>query len=287
MDKSLSDSNISLMMETTPPNFISKRNKRVREEDLPGEFTKFKYEIKEMLTSFISTQESELKVITSNLKDIQVTNNSIETAITNLSYQNEEFRKKIELLELQGKKDREYIVLLEDKIEDLQKSSKKTCIELKNVPKMPQENSSELINMVMNLSKHLSLEMGSHDIKDIYRVPSRKEGITNTPIIVELNSTMLKTNLLKKAKLYNIKNPSKLQAKHLGIINNAEVPVFISEHLTPKSARLFFLARDLAKTKHYKFCWTAFGRILVKRDENSRVIVIKSEAQVHQLMQEA
>uniref|UniRef100_A0A2H1V4H8 SFRICE_036924 n=1 Tax=Spodoptera frugiperda TaxID=7108 RepID=A0A2H1V4H8_SPOFR len=283
MDKSLSDTNISATMDTTPPNFVSTRNKRLREEDLPEEFSKFRSEIKEMFSSFILTQQNEMKII----KDIQITNINIETAVTHLTKQNDEFRKKIESLESQRKKDREYIALLEERIEDMNRCNRKTCIEIKNVPKQHQENSDDLINMVTNLGRHLSIEIDSRDVRDIHRLPSKKEGIKNTPVVVELNSTLLKTNLLKKAKSFNIKNTSKLQAKHLGIKSDAEVPVFISEQLTPKNARLFFLARDLAKTKQYKFCWTSFGRIMVKKDENARNIVIKSEAQVQHLMQEA
>ena len=98
---------------------------------------------------------------------------------------------------------------------------------------------------------------------------------------------MLKTNLLKKAKSFIIRNKTKIQAKQLGLTNNTETPVFVSEQLTPKGARLFFLARDLANSKQYKFCWTSYGRVLVKKDENSRAIVIKSEAQVHHLLQSA
>lgn len=63
--------------------------------------------------------------------------------------------------------------------------------------------------------------------------------------------------------------------------------MFISEQLTPKGARLFFLARDLSNTKQYKYCWTSYGRVLVKKDDNSSAIVIKSEAQVHHLLQSA
>uniref|UniRef100_A0A2H1VVN8 SFRICE_020507 n=1 Tax=Spodoptera frugiperda TaxID=7108 RepID=A0A2H1VVN8_SPOFR len=186
-----------------------------------------------------------------------------------------------------GKKEREYITLLEDKLEELQRGNRKTCIELKNVPKSHNESSDDLVNMVLNLSKNIGLEMESRDIKDIYRLPTKKEGVTNTPIIVETSSTMLKTNLLKKAKSYNIKNKTKLQAKQLGLTNNTEAPVFISEQLTPKGARLFFLARDLSNTKQYKYCWTSYGRVLVKKDDNSSAIVIKSEAQVHHLLQSA
>lgn len=51
-------------------------------------------------------------------------------------------------------------------------------------------------------------------------------------------------------------------------------------------ARLFFLARDLAKSKIYKYCWTSFGRVFVRKDDTSKIVCIQSEAQVHRLLQE-
>lgn len=287
LNKSLSDPNMSEVGNNTPPNtYVSVRNKRMREEDLPSEFRSFKEEMRELFSTFLATQKSELLVINTNLKEIQQTNISIEASVARLSSQHEEFLKKIDSLELQAKKDREYITILEEKLEDLQRGSQKTCIELKNVPKKPQETRGDLLNMVLSLSKSISGNLEVKDVKDIHRIQGKKVGVKNTPIIVELGSTIIKTDFLQKAKTYNIKNKIKIQAKHLGFTNNEDTPVFISEHLTAKGNRLYFLARDLAKTKQYKFCWTAFGRVFVKRDENARAILIKSESQVHHLMQE-
>lgn len=70
-----------------------------------------------------------------------------------LTSQNEEFRRKIESLESQAKKDREYISILESKVEDLQRTSRKASVELKNVPKKPQESREDLLNIVTCLSR--------------------------------------------------------------------------------------------------------------------------------------
>lgn len=281
----MSDGNVSLTgMDVTPPNFIAVRHKRAREEDLPSEFSKFKEEMRDLFTSFINTQKNDLKNIAASIKEIQQTNNKIENSIAFLAAQNEEFKNKINHLEIQVKKDQDYICILEDKIEELQRCSRKNNVEFKNVPKKMQESREDLINMVLCLAKNINLEIKPRDIKDIFRVQSRKEG-KNPPISVELDSAILKQDLLKKAKSFNIKNKSKLQAKHLGFTTNEDNPIFISEQLTPKNARLFFLARDLAKTKQYKFCWTSFGRVFVKQNENSKVILVRSEAQVHALLQ--
>lgn len=272
--------------EFSPPNYIFKRNKRPREENIsPSQFLSFKEEMKEFMSSLISEQKKELSEITKNLKEIHLTNTNIEQSVSLLATQNEEFRKKIELLELQAKKDREYISLLEEKVEDLQRVSRKTTVELKNVPRKNSENRDDLINLVLSLSKTVSLDTCSRDIKDIFRLKGRNDKENSPPIIVELGSTILKTDLLKKTKEFNIKNKSKLQAKHLGLTFSEDTPIYLSEQLTAKGARLFFLSRDLVKSKQYKYCWTAFGKVFVRKDDASKIILIQNEAQVHQLMQ--
>ena len=169
----------------------------------------------------------------------------------------------------------------------MQRQSRKTCIEIKNVPRSDRESTEDLAKMVLCFAKNINLEMETRDIKDIFRLQAKPENKrSSTPIIVELGSTVLKTDLLKKVKLFNVKNKNKLRAKHLGHASE-DTPVFVSEQLTPKAARLFFLARELVKSTKYKYCWTSFGKVLVRKDDHSRIIHITNEAQVHFMLQEA
>lgn len=272
--------------EYSPPNFVSQRNKRQREESIsPSHFQSFKEEMKEFLTSLISEQKKELVEITKNVREIHLSNSNIEHSVSLLATQNEEFRKKIELLESQATKDREYISLLEEKVEDLQRVARKTSVELKNVPRKNTETRDDLINLFLNLAKTVNIDISPRDIKDIFRLKSRNNKESNPPIIAEFGSTILKTDLLKKAKEFNQKYKIKLQAKHLGLTVGEDTPIYISEQLTTKGARLFFLSRDLVKSRQYKYCWTAFGKIYVRKDESSKIIWIQNEAQVHHLMQ--
>ncbi|XP_048486437.1 uncharacterized protein LOC125490636 [Plutella xylostella] len=289
MDKSLSTPDISSRENaSTPPNFVSQRNKRRREfetDDMDLAFSSFKEEMKEMIKTLMEGQEIELKKITPTLMEIKETNCNIENSIAFLTAQNDEFKKKIEQIELQSRKDKEYITLLEEKLEDMQRGSRKANIEIKNVPKSNKETKDELINMVMSLAKNIDCKITKTDIRDIYRVQGKKDAKTNTPIIVETSSTILKTDILKLSKTYNYKQKQKLCAKHLGITKNEDTPIYVSEQLTARGSRLFFLARDLAKSKGYKFSWTSYGKIYVRQDEHSPIIAIKSEAQVNNLMQ--
>ena len=270
----------------TPPNFVSQRSKRAREPDYESDFCNFKEEVKSFISSLITAQNEEIKRMSSTLMEIRDINNNIETAMASLSAQNEELRKKVEQLEIRSKKDEDQIILLEDKIEDLQRGTRKSSFEIKNVPKINKETTDDLITMVKHLSKEIKYPIEQSDIKDIFRVPSKRSDAKTGPIIIELTSAISKTDFLKSARNFNRRNKDKLCARHLGFKTGEYTPIYVSEQLTAKGARLHFLARDLAKSKDYKYCWTAFGQVCIRKDDSSPKIIIKSEMQVNKLMQQ-
>lgn len=287
-NKSLSESNIPEQVGLrTPPNFVNQRTKTKRGPDYDNDaLLELKEEIKHMISSMMATQNEDIRKIYSTLVGIKNTNTSIESAMANLSAQNEDLQKKIEQLEIRSKRDNDYIIILEDKIEDLQRGSRKSSLELKNVPKMVNESKDDLVNMITTLSDVVKSRIEPRDIKDIYRVQNKRTNTKNSTVIINLGSTLLKTDFMKKVKEYNRNQKDKICAKHLGFTSEEYTPIYMSEQLTAKGARLHFLARDLAKSKQYKFCWTSYGIIYVKKDDSSPTIVIKSEAQVHNLLQE-
>ncbi|KAG7307298.1 hypothetical protein JYU34_007463 [Plutella xylostella] len=108
-----------------------------------------------MITSLFTEQDREIKKIIHALKEMQTTNQNIETAMSFMSAQNEEFKKKIDCLERQANEDKKYITVLEDKIEDLQITSRKSNLELKNVPKINNESKEDLTEMMLKLSENI------------------------------------------------------------------------------------------------------------------------------------
>ncbi|XP_060806129.1 uncharacterized protein LOC132903002 [Amyelois transitella] len=159
------------------------------------------------------------------INEVHLTNTKIESSVTFLSAQNEAVLNKVQQLEVDAKKDREYITMLENKLEESQMLSRKTNIEIRNVPKQAGETKDVLVGMQKN----------------------------------------------------------KLTAKHLGLHTKEDTPIFVTEHLTPKGSRLYFLARELVKSRRFKYCWTAYGKIYLRKDDTSPIILIKSEAQIQKL----
>lgn len=287
-NKSASETDINLLgTDITPPSFISQRTKRRREELPIGiQLDEFKEEMRKMMSMFSEKREKEIHEISTTLKEIHHSNINIQNSITFLTEQNEELRKKINSLENKDKENKQYITILESKIEDLQLTNRKDNFVLKNVPRKSNESKEDLLEMVMCLSKNIDCKIDKNDVKDIYRVRAKNNGNQSSPIVVETGSTLLKTSILKMVKAFNIQHNSKLCAKHLGFRVQEDTPIFVSDHLTAKASRLHFLARDLTKSGAYKFCWTAYGKVYLKKEEQSPTIIIKSEDQVHKLLQE-
>lgn len=272
---------------TTPPNFVTQRPGRqdnLLSLQLNEQLDDFKKEMRELLMHYIGTQKGDIDDLKLTLNEIKNSNQNIESSIASLTLQNEQLKQDITILETNIKQDREYILLLEGRVEDLQNGNRKTNLELKNVPRRESEQKQDLIEMVTCLSETIGCQFTKKDIKDIYRVRGKNAQQKNTPIIIETNSVLLKSDFLKMTKAFNIKNKSKLCAKHLGLKTREDTPVFLSEHLTAKGSRLHFLARDLARSKGYKFCWTSYGKVYVRKNEQAPIILINSEQQVHHLL---
>ncbi|KAJ8704229.1 hypothetical protein PYW08_012953 [Mythimna loreyi] len=275
----LDDTTHTTTIDVTPPNFVFARGKTITMDD----FHNFKEEIKSMITTLWKAQQQEIISIPATLKEIQQSNLNIENSISLLTAQNEELSRKIVQLEEKSKKERDHILLLEEKIENLQMGARKSNLEIKNVPRGPSETKEDLVQMVLCLSSTVGGTLSKTDIKDVYRVRGKKKESSNTAIVVELASTLIKTDILKLCKAFNTTKAYKLCAKHLGLRVGGDTPIFVSEQLTAKGARLHFLARDLIKAGKYKFCWTAYGRVYIRKSENTPIITVKSEAQVQQL----
>lgn len=288
----LSDLEMSICLseedkDLSPTSHVTLRKQRdqhIQHETDP--FADFKEEMRKLMAYFTTSQKSELTALNSTLLEIKQSNSNIESSIQFLAEQNAELKTRVNELEEHAKDDGKYILFLENKLENLELGCRKSNFELKNVPTLEKEGKEELIDMITHLSKNISCDFSRSDIKDIYRVRGKKSEGKNSPIIVETNSALTKSDFLRKAKHFNTTMNTKLTARHLGFKTRENTPIYLSEHLTAKAARLHFLARDLKISKGYKFCWTNYGRVYVRKNDKSPFILIRSEQQVQHLMLE-
>ncbi|KAJ8734530.1 hypothetical protein PYW08_013780 [Mythimna loreyi] len=303
--QSMSDSDIPQAITCSPYESVNttSRHKRPRQAFSPGsELLDFKREILDMLNSwkaevqasflkFSQEQSSSLAKLFSEVAElktqnlaIQKANNEIEKSINFINNQYDDLMKHIDLLQKEKQTYRDCIQNLEMRVEDLQKLSRSSCIEIRNIPLKEKERAKDLSAIVARVSAAVNLPLKENDIRDVYRLPG-KPG-TVRPVVAEFATMETKNALLSSVRSYNIKQPkeSRLSTTNIGVLGDQR-PLYVSEYLPASSRKLFFAAREFAKRNNYRFCWTANGNILLRKEEGVKPIRVKSEQTLRDLAQ--
>lgn len=271
------------MMPQTPPNKFSSakedalgaRHKRQRPDNsprTPQTCSKQQEEMMEILTKVLA-EVTELRKSQAEMQK------SLEFYIKNY----EEINTKIIKLKEEQLHQNTYVLKLENRIDELERYNRSTCLEIRGIPSKPGETKQDLSAFVDKLHTKVRAQMHSNAIKDIYRINRKPSG--ERPIVIEFTTNLHKSTSLQAVKKYNATNSTNRLNTTTLDIEGDKLPIFVSEFLTPKAKRLYFLAREASKSLGYDFCWSANGRIFLRKAEGSPPIVIVSEKQLEDLKQ--
>ncbi|CAH2107079.1 unnamed protein product [Euphydryas editha] len=186
-------------------------------------------------------------------------------------------------LESENKNIKEKLIILEKQIQEHQEFSRPSSIEIRNVPNNEKETVDDLMKKIKHLGSTLNLDIKDEDIRDVYR----RAGKPGTPkaIIVELNSVQHKDAFLTAVRRWNKsrQGSNRLNCSHIGEPGDMR-PVYVNEHLTYSTRKLFFRAREFAKEHKYEFCWISKGKVLIRKDSNSKYIHVTSELSLSKIL---
>ncbi|CAH0404911.1 unnamed protein product [Chilo suppressalis] len=285
---------IPLLEELTHRTQRESKRRRVSDDqpDLMGSDLRkiIREELRIILSELQAQQNSRMDNLEQHITDIKNQNDNMKVSTTDIGTSIEfvtnklgDIQTAISRLDAERKQIGIQISQIEEKCDSLQRLSRKTCIQIRNVPKQKGETKELLFNNIHKLSSTLGLTLNMSDLRDAYRVPSKHDHTTSI-IVGEFSSTLIKSNILLAAKKFNsnaIKyKTQQLNSHHLGL-EGPKVEIYLAEHLTPFTAsRLFFLARDFGKTMGYDFCWTSNGLVYLQRKQDDPYILVKSEAQL-------
>lgn len=285
-----SDSEISKKPSTSETTQTrSKRTKRLS-DDQPGDvFGLFQTEMKEMLSSFMDNQNTRLDALEKLVTDIKrqnecikSTNKDIEKSLGYISDQVSDLQTKIKILEENREQLMNSCISLQNKIETIERNAIKYHIEVRCVPKRNMETKRDLFSLIQKLSSHLDIQLNVCDLRDVQRIPNKRDQ-SNSTLIVEFSNTIIKSEFLTAIKNYRkSKLGPALNTSHLGLLGNNK-PIYVSDSLTSKTRKLFYLSREAAKSKGFEFCWTANDKVYMRKKEGQPYILIKSEEQLAKL----
>jgi hypothetical protein len=275
----------------------SKRRRVAKDTTAAGlETTDLRSIIREELSSFLSSfqaqqnvrldaLEHQLSEIKSQTDTTLTKTRDIEESIGFVSTKVNDVQLSIDRLEEERKLLSTQITKLDAKCDTLERASRKTSIQIRNVPRQKFETKNQLFEMIKELTTTLEISLGPAELRDVFRLPSKGD-LTNTTIVAEFSSTLTKDNILAAAKTYKLASirfkTEQLNSSHLGL-GGPKVEIYISEHLTPLASRLYFVAREFRKNMGYEYCWTSHGLVYLRKKQGEPYILVKSEDQLQLL----
>lgn len=236
------------------------------------------------LQSALDEIRSQNTAIKTQNSEIRSQNNELQKSIDFLSHKYDDAVKKIDNLQAECNKTKEVVNMLENKCDYLERQMRVASLEMRNIPISTPENKTTLFKTVEKLGDIVNHPLQKTEIKDIFRIRTKKETVGS--VIVEFVSSSTKENFLKSLKSYNRENKhNRLNTSHL-VDNGPKTPIYVSEALTAKSKRLFYLAREFIKSSDYEQCWTSNGKVYVRKREGLPSRLINSEEDLANLRKE-
>ena len=266
---------------------------RLTSKSLQEELAAWKTEQNDNMSKFLVEQTSIMSKLASDISDIKTQNAQIQSSnaeirksniemIQSIEFMNrrfEDMKKEVEDLRRERQEQHHYIQRLEQKNSDLQRMSRGSGLELRNIPLENTENIDSLTKTVCNIGELVGLCIVESDFRDIYRLPGKPSASnTSRPIIAEFNTVKTKQALMSAIRSYNKGKgkENKLNTKLLGMPGERK-PVYVEEQISAGTKKLFYQAREFAKQNSYKFCWTSNGNIFLRKTEGDKQILINSE----------
>ncbi|CAH0397546.1 unnamed protein product [Chilo suppressalis] len=256
-----------ILYHESPPNFVTQRNKI--DSELRNDFKCFKETILTTLESWFAKQDVKHDRLLKEFEEIGRSLSFMCEKYEDLKKSTEDMSKRLEVLEKNSAKDSQSqrITELELKMDIMDQQARQCNVEISNLPEKRGEDLSALMQEIGVLVKQ---PITQQDIISVHRVP-HVNTVSKQPknIIMKLASRVLRDKLLASVRL--AKGVTTGQLNMPGTSQN----VYVNEHLTLKTKKLFRETRIAAKDCEFKFTWIKNGNILVRRNKTSPIFSVR------------
>lgn len=219
----------------------------------------------------ISTENKELKAyISSELSAITKSIDFNSSFIQELVVKNDKLEKEIASLNStlkqvmnENQSLKSTVDMLTSEMIDLQQYSRRSNIEVSEIPETVNENCKEIAESIL---KALDIT-DDCEILASHRIPTRNLS-RKKPLIIQFQSKAAKEICVKEAR------SKKLSAKDINP-QFPDSPIYVNDHLCPAMKKLFFDVRNFKKTHSFKYCWVRDSKIYLRKDEQSVAIKVR------------
>jgi len=205
-----------------------------------------------------------LKLRINEVRSVNQTVTESKTEILAIRAQLEEVKKKNEEMQFDILELKEANAKLEDRIEDLEKYSRKNNMVISGIPVEKDENVKEIFT---DLANQLQVELQDHEVCVIHQLPAQRN---RTPgIIVKLSNNEKKQELIKQSRARKLR---------FGDTN-----IYVDDQLMAKTVVLVKEAKAMRDEGKLKYIWTKNGDLFVRVDDGERAQKITKREELVQV----
>jgi len=219
------------------------------------------------------------KKVDDNYKALQARLDSLEARNASLEAENAKLASKLQFCEAS--------------LNNLEQNSRREHVEISGIPEAEDENTKEIAIKVGSL---IGVDITESDLSVSHRLPKQsyrdvvREGSQASSnssrfrapnIIVKFVRRELRDRFYKARKFLRDKTIEDLD---LGL--HSENKIYISENLTQINKDLFKDSLKVRKDLKYKYIWTFYGRIYLRRDSQSPAVAINKKSDLDILKQD-
>lgn len=216
--------------------------------EVDSEFDKIKSELT-LTTDFLSAEQMELKtkmkIDADHVKELESQNAALRADLRNL----------------------------ENRLSSIERQSRSFNLEIQAVPESRSENLNLLVKNLCEIVKCPITEADIRACRRVAKIYDKSPRPRN--ILVTLSSPLNRDKVLSAVHRFNKANPKDpLSTRHLHM-SGATSRIYVVEHVSPECKQLHAAARKAAREKGYKYVWLKFGRVYLRKDDNSSCLHVK------------
>lgn len=227
--------------------------------------------LEKILDEKLSPLSEQLKEALAMVKLLNTKYEKMEETLVVLQEENKALKEEHASLKAQVLSSANDLKSVQKSLNDLEQYTRRDSVEIRGIP-LPEESQEEDTNeIVLQLSQKMGIPLERKDISVSHRIRSRS--LVDPAIIVKFVRREVRERLYRARK--RLKS---ITTADFGF--SVEKKIFINESLTPKNKELFKDCLRFKKDNSFKFLWTNAGKIFLRRNADSPVILINSSVDI-------
>jgi len=214
------------------------------------------------------TLESKVDKLNARLDQVLQTLHDLQKENVSLVKENQDLKARCTSLE----KRTQHVQKLEDRLDNLEQYTRRNNIVISGIPLLKDEDTNELVK---SCSQAVGVNL-AEEIDTCHRLPTKNGKCPN--IVVRLLRRTTKGNIIQK---WKEKRPT---LKDIGLKGmKGSNPIYISEHLTPRNASIYYSLRQLKKQQAIQYICTKDCKIFTRIKDGQPTRKIKSQEDLEKL----